>query len=99
MKAIFLDKKAGVESLRVGDIPAPVPRIGELLIKVCATAIMPTEFTWYPTFNQQTGEPRPFPIVLSHEFSGVIESVGKDVQSFTVGETVYGVNDWFTNGA
>ena len=83
----------------MGDIAQPTPREGQVLVKVHATAIMPTEFLWFPTFNTPTGEPRPFPAVLSHEFSGVIESLGQGVQSFKIGEAVYGVNDWFTNGA
>ena len=97
MKAIYLEKKAGAEALVSGEIPDPNPRSGEILIKVHATAVMPTELSWMPTFNKPTGEPRPFPIVLSHEFSGVVESPGVD--GFEEGDEVYGVNDWFSNGA
>ncbi|MDB6121745.1 MAG: Alcohol dehydrogenase zinc-binding domain protein [Pedosphaera sp.] len=99
MKAIYLDKKNGHKSLILGDIPQPYPQEGEALIKVHATAIMPTEFRWIPTFNTPTGKPRPFPIVLSHEFSGTIAALGAGVTGFKVGESVYGLNDWFTNGA
>jgi NADPH:quinone reductase-like Zn-dependent oxidoreductase len=99
MKAAYLDKKAGVETLVVGEIPTPRPGSGEVLVKVHATAIMPAELQWVPTFSKRTGEPRPFPIVLSHEFSGVVESVGSNVSGITPGEAVYGLNDWFANGA
>jgi NADPH:quinone reductase-like Zn-dependent oxidoreductase len=99
MKAIYLKKKGGAETLVAGDIPKPNPKADEALIKVYATAIMPTEFHWEPTFNKQSGEPRPFPIVLSHEFSGVVESVGANVSNVSAGDEVYGVNDWFINGA
>jgi len=37
--------------------------------------------------------------VPGHEFSGVIAAVGKDVQDFQVGDEVYGMNDWFADGA
>jgi NADPH:quinone reductase-like Zn-dependent oxidoreductase len=37
--------------------------------------------------------------VLGHEFSGVIESVGRRVREFSIGEEVYGLNDWYINGA
>jgi NADPH:quinone reductase-like Zn-dependent oxidoreductase len=60
---------------------------------------MPTELNWDPTFNQPSGEPRPFPIVLSHEFSGIAESVGVNVRDFKAGDEVFGLNDWFINGA
>jgi len=32
-------------------------------------------------------------------FSGVITAVGKDVQDFEIGDEVYGMNDWFADGA
>jgi len=99
MKATYLNKQAGAESLLFGEIAKPQPNAGEVLIKVHATAITPTEFQWYPTFNTPSGEPRPFPIVLSHEFSGVIEAPGAGVDNFKIGDAVYGLNDWFTNGA
>jgi NADPH:quinone reductase-like Zn-dependent oxidoreductase len=99
MKAVYLEKKAGAEALISGEISRPSPKAGEVLIKVFATAVMPTELHWKPTFNQASGEPRPFPIVLSHEFSGVVESVGANVNNGRAGDEVYGVNDWFTNGA
>jgi len=99
MKAIFLNRKGGVESLVAGEIPQPHAREGEVLVKVHATAVMPTELQWFPTFNLPFGEPRPFPIVLSHEFSGIVTSIGPKVTGVNVGDEVYGVNDWFTNGA
>jgi NADPH:quinone reductase-like Zn-dependent oxidoreductase len=99
MKAIYLKKKGGAESLVAGEIPAPKPNFGEVLVKVHATAVMPTELDWEPTFAQPSGEPRPFPIVLSHEFSGVVEAVGANVGNVKVGEEVYGLNDWYINGA
>jgi NADPH:quinone reductase-like Zn-dependent oxidoreductase len=99
MKAMYLDKKAGTESLVEGQIPRPNPAAGEVLVKVHATAVTPTELQWSPTFNKQSGEPRPFPIVLSHEYSGTIESLGPDVNNVQTGAAVYGLNDWFANGA
>jgi NADPH:quinone reductase-like Zn-dependent oxidoreductase len=99
MKAVYLEKKAGADSLVTGEIPRPEPRPGEVLVKVHATAVMPTELHWIPTFNMSAGGPRPFPVVLSHEFSGVVEKIGVEVPGVGAGEAVYGLNDWFTNGA
>jgi NADPH:quinone reductase-like Zn-dependent oxidoreductase len=99
MKAVYLEQKAAANSLVEGEIARPSPKPDEALIRVYATAIMPTELDWEPTFNQASGEPRPFPVVLSHEFSGVVESVGAKVKDFKPGDEVYGLNDWFTNGA
>src|SRR5262249_53216645 len=99
MKAVYLSKKGGPESLISGEILRPNAEQRQVLVKVHATAIMPTEVQWDPTFQTQTGRPRPFPIVLGHEFSGVIEAVGITVSGFQIGEEVFGLNDWFSNGA
>ena len=60
---------------------------------------MPTELQWFPTFNLPSGEPRSFPIVLGHELSGKVETLGTGVNNFKVGDEVYELNDWFANGA
>lgn len=99
MKAAYLTRQAGAESLILGELPQPSPKTGEVLVKVHATAITPSELDWYPTFHLASGAARPFPIVLSHEFSGVIAALGDGVADFQVGDAVYGLNDWFTNGA
>lgn len=83
----------------LGDIPQPRPAAGEVLVRVHATAVTPTEFQWPPTWNTPAGKPRPFPIVFSHEFSGEIEALGADVTTVKAGDLVYGLNDWFSNGA
>ena len=99
MKAVYLPKKGGAETLISGEILRPNPGAGQVLVKVHATAVMPTEVRWTPTFHTPSGGPRPFPIVLGHEFSGVIEYAGPNVGGFQPGEEVFGLNDWFTNGA
>ena len=99
MKAMYLDRKGGAESLISGEILRPHPGAGQVLVKVHATAIMPAEVQWSPTFQTRSGGPRNFPIVLGHEFSGVIEDGGSNVGGFQMGEEVFGLNDWFANGA
>lgn len=99
MKAVYLTKRAGAESLISGEIPLPNPGAGQILVRVHATAIMPAEIQWTPTFQTRSGGPRSFPIVLGHEFSGAVADAGPNVSGFQVGEEVFGLNDWFTNGA
>ncbi|HEU5071548.1 MAG TPA: NADP-dependent oxidoreductase [Verrucomicrobiae bacterium] len=99
MKAIYLNRKGGPEALSYGDIPKPEAGEDTVLVRVQATAVTPTELAWFPTFRTPAGGPRPFPIVLGHEFSGVVESVGLNVKTFRPGDAVYGMNDWFSNGA
>jgi len=99
MRAAYLTKQGGPDELTLGDVPRPSPGKDEVLIRVHATAVTPTEFQWAPTFRAQNGEPRRFPIILSHEFSGVVEEVGSAVKGPQVGTAVYGMNDWYANGA
>jgi NADPH:quinone reductase-like Zn-dependent oxidoreductase len=53
---------------------------------------------WYPTTHTKDGAARTN-AVPGHEFSGVIAALGKQVQDFNVGDEVYGMNDWFAEGA
>jgi len=99
MKAIRLHHVGGPESLRYDDAPKPIPKDNQVLVQVYATAITPTEFVWYPTFHTLEGRERPFPIILGHEFSGVVEAVGLDCMGVRVGDHIYGLSDWFIDGA
>ena len=99
MKAIRLHQVDGPKSLLYEDTPKPTPKDNQVLVHVHATAITPTEFDWYPTFHTPEGEMRPFPIILGHEFSGVIDAVGSDCRDVQVGDRIYGLSDWFIDGA
>src|SRR5262245_5498520 len=98
MKAIRLHVRGGPEAFAYEDAPQPRPGTGEVLVRVHAAAVTPTELLWPPTWVTPTGEPR-FPVILGHEFSGVVASVGAGVTDVAVGSPVYGLNDWFGDGA
>jgi NADPH:quinone reductase-like Zn-dependent oxidoreductase len=78
--------------------PQPQPAEGELLIRVCAAGVTPTELLWYPSTHTKEGQARTG-AVPGHEFSGVIAAVGEGVDEFHVGDQIYGINDWFADGA
>lgn len=99
MKAIRLHHVGGSESLLYDDAPNPIPKDNEVLVQVYATAITPTEFDWYPTFHTPEGTMRPFPIIPGHEFSGVVDAIGSDCKDMQVGASIYGLSDWFIDGA
>lgn len=98
MRAVRLQQKGGTEHMRFESAPKPAPGAGEVLIQVHAAAVTPTELLWDLTWCTYTGEPREFPI-LSHEFSGVVSSLGDGVTGLIEGDEVYGLNDWTINGA
>ena len=99
MKASRLHAYRDAASLVCEDVPDPRAGAGEVLIRVHAAGVTPTELVWVPTSTTQDGAPRPLPLILGHEFSGVIAALGAGVTGFRVGEAVYGMNDWFGDGA
>lgn len=80
------------------DIPRPQPGKGELLVRVHAVGVTSKELIWYPTTHNKNGETRSR-AVPGHEFSGVVAAIGEGAAGFTVGQEVYGMNDWFADGA
>lgn len=98
MKAIRLHTRGGPEAFVVEEAPRPSPGPGEVLVRVHAAAVTPTELVWVPTWTTRTGEPRPFPIIPGHEFSGEVTGVGPGVTDIAEGDAVFGMNDWFRDG-
>ncbi len=100
MKAARLhDHARGSASLRYEDAPEPTAGAGEVVIAVHAAAVTPTELRWLPTHTTQDGAPRPLPVIPGHEYSGTIAAVGAGVTDLVIGDAVYGLNDWYRDGA
>ena len=82
--------KAGVvhakEDLRYEDIEKPVPKEGEVLVKVKYTGICGSDI---PRVNWDACHF--FPNILGHEFSGVVEETGAGVTRVKPGDRVAGV--------
>jgi len=79
-------------------VPRPEPGEGELLVRVRATGVTPSELLWYPTTHTKEGGKRTS-TVPGHEFSGVIAALDTSTKDFNVGDEIYGMNDWFADGA
>lgn len=104
MKAIVYDTYGGPEVLNMIDIQEPHPDKNQLLVKVVATTATAAEgmmrrgdslmsrlvLGWF--------KPRKKYRVLGIEFSGLIQSVGEQVNTFAAGDEVYGFAG-FTPGA
>lgn len=98
MRAAFLSETSDGLAITVGEQPQPAPRAGEVLVRVYGAGITPTELSWYPSTHTQDGEKRAGAIP-SHEFSGVVSAVGSGATDFPIGAEVFGMNDWFAQGA
>jgi len=71
------------------DVPKPVIGPNDLLVRIRATAICGTDvhiYNW-DAWSQRT---IPVPMVVGHEFAGVVEEVGSAVQGYAVGDRVSG---------
>jgi len=98
LKAIRMHSRAGPEALVYEDAPVPKIANGEALIKVHATAITPTEFTWNSTFTTPDGKDR-LPIVPGFEVSGTVHEVARDVSDLSAGDAVHGLLNFWRDGA
>ncbi len=98
MRSVFLEGTRDGHLVVTEDAPQPQPGTDELLIRVFAAGVMPTELLWYPTSHNKSGGSRS-DAVPGHEFSGVIAGTGNDVGKLEEGCEVFGMNDWFTDGA
>lgn len=88
MKALLLDRTTDLSKnktpLRLADIPMPMPKTGEVLIKISVCGICHTEL------DEIEGRTPPpfFPIVLGHQAVGEVAQLGENVRHLKVGERV-----------
>jgi NADPH:quinone reductase-like Zn-dependent oxidoreductase len=99
MNAVYFNTRGGPEALVYGVATMPGAGEGEIVVRACAAAVTPTELLWSTTWTTPGGEPRPFPIIPGHEFSGEVHALGSGVNDVAVGEAVFGMNDFFGDGA
>ncbi len=93
MKAL-MKTAGGVGKVRVQHVPTPSPGQGEVLIRVQVACVCGTDVHIY--YDRFANSP---PIILGHEFSGVIESIGTGVEAFRKGDRVVSANNPFACGA
>jgi NADPH:quinone reductase-like Zn-dependent oxidoreductase len=98
MRAIQVKNVEQGIALVEADIPQPDPGKDEILIRVHAVGVTPSELLWYPTIHTRDGAPR-LHAVPGHEFSGAVAAVGANAGGFEVSQEVYGMSDWFADGA
>lgn len=94
MKAVLVTKYGGPEVLQIKEVPTPVPKDNEVLIKIHATAVNNTD----PVFRKGkpfisrffTGLSRPKYSIPGDVLAGEIVEIGKIVTMFKIGDRVYG---------
>ncbi|MEV0437237.1 NADP-dependent oxidoreductase [Nocardia sp. NPDC050413] len=86
MRAIRQDTFGGPEVLRVIDVDRPEPGPAEVLIRVHAAGVNPTD-SWHRALGGLRGAITP----LGWDVSGVVEAVGLGVTLFAPGDEVFGM--------
>ncbi|TCO53178.1 NADPH:quinone reductase-like Zn-dependent oxidoreductase [Actinocrispum wychmicini] len=87
MRAISQDTLGGPEVLTEVELPRPVPGPSQVLVRVHAAALNPTDYG-HRAKGMFLGEP---PFVLGWDVSGVVESVGLGVTLYKPGDEVFGM--------
>jgi NADPH:quinone reductase-like Zn-dependent oxidoreductase len=98
VRAIQLERSLPAPLLVRTNAAQPHPGPGETLIRVHAAAVTPSELAWYPTTHTKSGGLR-VGAIPGHEFSGEIVSAENGGAMEPGGLEVYGMNDWFAEGA
>lgn len=87
MKALV--KSHAAPGIWMEDVAEPTPKDNELLIKIRKTAICGTDihiFHW----DEWAQRAVPVPMVIGHEYVGVVADMGKNVTGFAIGDRVSG---------
>jgi NADPH:quinone reductase-like Zn-dependent oxidoreductase len=107
MKAVVCTKYGPPEVLKIEEIPKPVLKENEVLVKVHATTVTSSDvrirsFTYPPWFKligrMMFGFSKPRRTIPGDEFAGVVEKTGKNVSQFKEGAQVYGMSTSFGLG-
>jgi NADPH:quinone reductase-like Zn-dependent oxidoreductase len=97
MKAIVYTKYGPPEVAKLMEVPKPMPKDNEVLVKVYSSTVNRTDSGFrsaeYFISRFWSGLLRPKHQILGCEFAGVIEEIGQRVITFKKGDKVFGFND------
>ncbi|GHA33969.1 NADPH:quinone oxidoreductase [Salinimicrobium marinum] len=97
MKAAIRRNYGSPDQIRIESLERPVPEDNEVLIKVHATTVSRTDcanLTAKPFIMRFfLGLRKPRKIILGNDFAGEVAATGKNVDSFSIGDKVFGFND------
>jgi NADPH2:quinone reductase len=83
MKAIQIQKTGGPEVLQMAEVPTPLPKATEALIKLSACGV-----NFIDVYQREGRYPVPTPFIAGQEAAGVVVEVGSDVKSLKRGDRV-----------
>ncbi|MCS7236922.1 MAG: NADPH:quinone reductase [Thermoguttaceae bacterium] len=89
MKAAFIERTGPPEVIVYGELPKPVPRGSQVLVRVKAVSVNPVD-TYVRAGMIPWDLPKPF--IVGCDLAGVVEDVGPEVKRFRPGDRVWGSN-------
>ena len=103
MQAVVFERYGVPDVLQVRRRPRPEPRPVEILVRIGATTVTPSDVMlrsgkfpavfWVPA-RILYGVTKPRMIIPGYEFSGEVEAVGASVRRFRPGDQVFGASMW-----
>lgn len=83
MKAIQVRQTGGPEALEIVELPIPEPKPHEVVVKIAAAGV-----NFVDIYYREGRYKAPLPFIAGQEAAGVVSAVGREVQSFKLGDRV-----------
>jgi NADPH:quinone reductase-like Zn-dependent oxidoreductase len=92
MQAILVHEYGGSDVLKLEEVDIPTPLSGEVLVKIHYATVIPLDWKTRNGWLQAVF-PKTLPYIPGFYASGIIESAGPGVTTFTAGDRVFGMVD------
>lgn len=90
MRALVVDRTGGADELHLAEVPRPLRISDEVLVRVIAASVNPIDVKTRAGRGTAAAIPS-FPVVLGHDFAGVVEQVPYAAHPLRPGDRVYGM--------
>lgn len=91
MKGVVINKYGDNSVLQLKE-DLEIPKIknqDEILVKIYSASLNPIDYKMRDGYTQII-LPYPLPMIMGHDFSGIVEDIGQNVKKFKKGDQVYG---------
>lgn len=93
MKAMIVHEYGGPEVLKLEDVPRPVPKENEVLVRVIASGVNPVDALIVSgKYAKEFGTH--LPLTPGYDIAGIVEQTGAKITKLKVGDPVYGYVLW-----
>jgi len=101
MQAIIQTEYGSPDVLKLEDVPKPIPKDDEVLVKVQAASVNRSDWeglTGKPLYARIGGLRKPAQQILGSDIAGRIESAGRSVKRLRAGDEVFGLLSGYGGG-